>query len=111
MKLAPGAATDLAHPEDMDGVGRGAGLCVVHGEAGEAEPEGGGRRRARGWQEESEEEEQQGWRHFAPKSTCKGKVGSPNICFVEYPLRRGVKLRCIFVCLQSFAGRRICSSR
>ena len=36
MKLAPGAATDLPHPEDMDGVGRGAGLCVVHSEAGEA---------------------------------------------------------------------------
>ena len=86
MKLAPGAATDLAHPEDMDGVGRGAGLCVVHSEAGEAEPKGVGRRRARGRQEESEEEEQQGWRHSAPKSTCKGKVGSLNISIVEYTL-------------------------
>ena len=32
-------------------------------------------------------------------------------CFVEYTLRHGVELRYIFVCLQSFAGRRICSSR
>ena len=86
----------------MDGVGRGAGLCVVHGEAGEEEPEGDGRRRARGRQEEGEEEEQQGWRHSAPKSTCKGKVGSPNISFVEYTPWRRIKM---YVCVPSIFCR------
>ena len=46
-----------------------------------------------------------------PRALARERWDLLNISFVEYTLRRGVKLICIFVCLQSFAGRRICSSR
>ena len=41
MKYPSGSATDLPHPKDMDSVGRGAGLRLLHCEAGEARAKGG----------------------------------------------------------------------
>ena len=88
MKYPSGSATDLPHPKDMDSVGRGAGLRLLHCEEGEAGPKGGrgGEGEGRGGglgggeEAEGEEAEQQGGRHLAPKGTCKGQVGSPFFC-------------------------------
>ena len=78
MRSPPGSATDLPHPEDMDSVGGGAGLRLLHREEGEAraeggrgEGEGGG---GLGEEREGQETEQQGGRHLAPKGTGQGQV-------------------------------------
>ena len=84
MKYPSGSATDLPHPKDMDSVGRGAGLRLLHCEESETGPKGGrwgegegGGGLGGGEEAEGEEAEQQGGRHLAPKGTCKGQVGSP----------------------------------
>ena len=85
MKYPSGSAADLPHPKDMDSVGRGAGLRLLHCEAGKARPKGGlrGEREGRGGglgggeEAEGEEAQQQGGRHLTPKGTCKRQVGSP----------------------------------
>ena len=80
MKYPSGSATDLPHPKDMDSMGRGAGLCLLHCEAGEAWPEGGRGEGERGggvWggeETEGEEAKQQGRGHLAPKGTGQGQV-------------------------------------
>ena len=82
MKYPSGSATDLPHSKDMDSMGRGAGLRLLHCEAGEAWPKGGrggeGERGGGGFwggeEAEGEEEKQQGRGHLAPKSTGQGQV-------------------------------------
>ena len=73
MRCPSGSATDLPHPKDMDGMGGGAGLRLLHCEACEARPQGGGG--GLGKENQGEEEEQQGERHLAPQGTRQRKVG------------------------------------